>query len=78
MIRRSLRAVALAALLAACGGEAIPPVPDDLRGMTEQEASCIACHSRGLAPSLKPGASETPVAHPSFDPEAIRTLLGDG
>jgi len=72
-----LVAAGFVALLAACGSEPIPPLPADLRGMTEQEASCIACHSRGLAPSLAPGETRTPSAHPTFDPEAVRTLLGD-
>jgi len=50
----------------ACANDPVPPVPQDIRSLEQQEGGCAACHSTGKAPPLPSGVVATPSGHPPF------------
>ncbi|MEX2554199.1 MAG: hypothetical protein WEB06_01045 [Actinomycetota bacterium] len=77
--RRARRAgVCLAAWLAsltACGGNDVPPLPDEFRRLEQREAGCIACHDGRRVAVLDPATIATPSGHPSLGASKILSSL---
>lgn len=69
-------AVALGGL-AARGGNDVPPLPGEFRGLEQREAGCIACHDGRTVAVLDPTTIATPSGHPSLGASKILSGLSD-
>ena len=78
--RRARRAGILLAIglaTAACGGNDVPPLPDEFRRLEQREAGCIACHDGRKVAVLDPTTIATPSGHPSLGASKILSGLSD-